>query len=233
MNFKFKQDCLETAQRQRNILGGLSAVLLLVTLLQTILLCFKSTQTIILPPETKQSFWVEGNRFSPVYLEEQGMYFAHLLLDVSPANILAQGEILLRYVDTKSHGVFKTRLFKEEQRLKRDNLSLNFVAVECEVFPEHLAVEITGDLNGYVSHKKISTHRETYRFEFASIKGRLFLKAVTVINSDQKISEEGAFEPTPFASSQAQSQLQAQSRTQSEPQPHEENHANTHSSPSA
>ena len=243
MNFKFKQDCLETAQWQRNVLAGLSVILLLVTLLQTILLCFKSTQTIIFPPETKQSFWVEGNRFSPVYLEEQGMYFAHLLLDVSPANILAQGEILLRYVDTKSHGVFKTRLFKEEQRLKRDNLSLSFIAVECEVFPQNLAVEITGDLNGYVSHKKISTHRETYRFEFTSIKGRLFLKTVTVIKSDQKIPEEGAFDPTPFEPFQTQPQpqfqkhFQYQSHTQpeaqSETQPQEVTDANTVSFPSA
>jgi len=205
MNYAFKLDSLEDAVAQRNMLGGLSAILLVVVLLQTIMLCFTSTKTIILPPETKQSFWVEGNRFSPMYLEEQGMYFAHLLLDVSPSNILAQGEILLRYVDTKHHGVFKTRLFKEEQRLKRDNLSLNFTAVECEVFPEDLTVEITGDLNGYVAHKKVSTHRETYRLEFASIKGRLFLKAMTVINTDQKIPEPEEFEPTKFESSSTDS----------------------------
>jgi conjugal transfer pilus assembly protein TraE len=191
MNFKFKQDSIESAQWQRNVLGALCAILLVVVLLQATLLCFKSTKTIILPPETKQSFWVEGNSFSPVYLEEQGMYFAHLLLDVSASNILAQGEILLRYVDPINHGVFKTRLFKEEERLKRDNLSCNFVAVECEVFPKEMAIEITGDLNGYVGNKKVSTHRETYRLEFTSRKGRIFLKAFTVIQTDQKdLSQE-------------------------------------------
>ena len=191
MNFKFKQDSIESAQWQRNVLGALCAILLVVVLLQATLLCFKSTKTIILPPETKQSFWVEGNSFSPVYLEEQGMYFAHLLLDVSASNILAQGEILLRYVDPINHGVFKTRLFKEEERLKRDNLSCNFVAVECEVFPKEMAIEITGDLNGYVGNKKVSTHRETYRLEFTSCKGRIFLKAFTVIQTDQKdLSQE-------------------------------------------
>ena len=70
-----------------------------------------------------------------------------------------------------------------------------------KLFPEAMTVEITGDLNGYVSNKKISTHRETYRLEFTSTKGRLFLKAVTVVNTDQKIPEEGAFEPTKFESS--------------------------------
>jgi conjugal transfer pilus assembly protein TraE len=206
MNFKFKQDCLETAQRLCHILGGLSAILLVVVLLQAVLLFFKSTKTIILPPETKQSFWVEGNSFSPIYLEEQGMYFAHLLLDVSASNILAQGEILLRYVDPVNHGVFKTRLFKEEQRLKRDNLSCNFVSVECEVFPKEMAVEITGDLNGYVGNKKISTHRETYRLEFTSYKGRLFLKAFTVINTDQKDLMQEKIDQTGSASKQEEPQ---------------------------
>lgn len=208
MNFQFKQDCLETAQWQRNVLGALSAVLLVTVFLQAVCLCFKSTKTIILPPETKQSFWVEGNSFSPVYLEEQGMYFAHLLLDVSASNILAQGEILLRYVDPINHGTFKAHLFKEEQRLKRDNVACNFVAVECEVFPKEMAVEITGDLNGYVANKKISTHRETYRLEFTSVKGRLFLKAFTVLKTDQKDLAQDHADQTASASDNKQEEHQ-------------------------
>ena len=187
MDIRVKDSSIANLQVQRNGLAGLSLSLLVVVVIQSFLLFFKSPQTIILPPETKQSFWVEGNRFAPVYLEEQGMYFAHLLLDVSASNILAQGEILLRYVDSAHHGDFKTRLFKEEQRLKRDNLSLNFVVCDCEVFPNDLAVEITGDLNGYVASKKISSHRETYRLEFTSRKGRLFLKSFKVLKSDQEI----------------------------------------------
>ncbi len=186
MDFRFKATRLSSLQFQRNSLAGLSLILLLVVVMQSFLLFFKNPQTIILPPETKQSFWVEGNRFAPVYLEEQGMYFAHLLLDVSASNILAQGEILLRYVDSAHHGEFKTRLFKEEQRLKQGNLSLNFVLCECEVFPSEMAVEITGDLNGYVVSKKISSHREKYRLEFSSKQGRLFLKNFKVIKSDQE-----------------------------------------------
>jgi conjugal transfer pilus assembly protein TraE len=194
---RFKATRLSSLQFQRNALAGLGLSLLVVVIMQSFLLFFKSPQTIILPPETKQSFWVEGNRFSPIYLEEQGMYFAHLLFDVSPSNILAQGEILLRYVDSAHHGEFKTHLFKEEQRLKRDNLSLSFAAVECEVFPSELAVEVTGDLNGYVASKKISTHRENYRLEFSSLKGRLFLKTFKVLKTDQKIYEEAIPEQAP------------------------------------
>jgi type IV conjugative transfer system protein TraE len=186
MNLRFQKANLSRLQWQRNALGILSASLLVVVLLQTTLLFFKDTKTILLPAELKQGYWIEGNRFSPSYLEEQGMYFAHLLLDVSPANILDQGEVLLRYVDSKAYGDFRARLLQEEQRLKRDSLSLNFVAIECEVIPQELALEITGDLNGYVAAKKISSHRETYRIEFSSHKGRLFLKSFQVIKTDQE-----------------------------------------------
>lgn len=186
MEFNFKNKKLSGLLFQRNCLGGLVLVLLMVVLLQTTLLFFKNEKVIILPPELKQEFWVEGNKFSPTYLEEQGMYFTHLLLDVSASNILAQGEILLRYVDPSFHEQFKIRLFAEEQRLKRDNVSLNFVMTDCEVYPGELALEITGDLHSFVAFKKISTHRETYRIEFSAKKGRLFLKTFEILQSDNK-----------------------------------------------
>lgn len=190
MDNRFKATRISSLQVQRNGFAGLSISLLVVVIIQAFLLLFKNSQTIILPPETKQSFWVEGNSFSPIYLEEQGMYFMHLLMDVSPSNILAQGEILLRYVDSRYHGEFKTRLFREEQRLKQGNLSLHFTPTECEVFPSEMAVEITGDLNGYVASKKISNHRETYRLEFIGVKGRLFLKSFKAIKSDQELAAD-------------------------------------------
>ena len=182
----FKDLKLGNLTFQRNVLAGLASVLLVITLLQTIFLFLKNERIIILPPETKQSFWVEGNKFSPMYLEEQAIFFAHLLLDVSASNILSQGEILLRYTDSSVHEILKTRLFKEEARLKRDNVSMKFDLVECEVYPDQLMLELTGDLHAYVAHKKISTHRETYRVEFSSKSGRLFLKSFEVIKSDNK-----------------------------------------------
>lgn len=186
MNQQYKDTKLGNLTFQRNTLAGLAGVLLSIALLQTIFLFLKNEKIILLPPETKQSFWVEGNKFSPIYLEEQAIFFAHLLLDVSSSNILAQGEILLRYADSSAHEMLKTRLFKEETRLKRDNVSMKFDLVECEVFPEQLMLELTGDLHAYVAHKKISAHRETYRVEFSSKSGRLFLKSFEVIKSDNK-----------------------------------------------
>ena len=185
MKLSFQKKRLSSLQFQKNLLGGLSLVLLAVVVLQSLFLFFRQERTLILPPETKQSYWIEGNRFAPSYLEEMALYFTHLLLDVTEANILYQGEIVLRYIAPPAYGHFKTKLFEDEQRLKKDNLSLHFIPIDCEVSPKTLSALVTGDLLSYVGSKKVSQHRETYHVEFSQVKGRLFLKTFTVINTDQ------------------------------------------------
>ena len=91
MKFAIHQKRLTYLNVQRNLLIALSAILLTIVLLQTLLLFFKKERMIISPPELKQSYWVEGERFSNSYLEEMALFFTHLLLDVTEANVLPQG----------------------------------------------------------------------------------------------------------------------------------------------
>jgi conjugal transfer pilus assembly protein TraE len=185
MKLSFQQKRLSSLQFQKNFLGGLTVVLLAVVALQTLFLFFRNERTLILPPETRQSYWIEGNRFAPSYLEEMALYFTHLLLDVTESNILYQGEIVLRYVEPQAYGHFKNKVFEDEQRLKKDHLSLHFMPIECEVSPTTLSAIVTGELMGYVGSKKVSRHRESYHVVFSQAKGRLFLKSFTVIKTDQ------------------------------------------------
>jgi conjugal transfer pilus assembly protein TraE len=183
MKLTLKEKRLSHIQFQRNLLAGLSMCLLTVTVLQTTLLFFKTEKTIINPPELKQSYWVEGNTFSPAYLEEMALYFSHLLLDVSAANVLYQGDVLLRYVASNEYGHFKAKLLEEQKRLKAENVSLNFNPVDCVVVPGQMTVDVNGDLHTFVSDKKISQHRETYRVVFTGKAGRLFLKSFQLIKT--------------------------------------------------
>lgn len=171
---------------QRNILLFFSLFILSVLLLQTTYLFFQHEKTIILPPETKQSFWVEGNSFSPGYIEEQAVYMAHLLLDVTTSNIFYQGDILLRYVIPSQHSFFKTKILDDHKRLQKDNLSIAFLPHDVEAFPKSLTVHLTGDVCGYVGSKRVTQNRETYRITFESKQSRLFLKDFDVIKTDKK-----------------------------------------------
>ena len=190
MKHLFLTKRLTNLQFQRNTLLGLSGVLLLIAFLQTLFLFLRSEKTIILPPEIKQSFWVEGNRFAPSYLEEQGTYFCHLFLDVTSSNVLFQGDIILRYVDPEFYSEIKQQLLNEEVRLKKENLTLHFMPIEVKVYPETLSVLVTGELNSYVGGKKITSQKKAFRVDFTSNQGRLFLKSFQNLTLDEIKEEE-------------------------------------------
>ncbi|MEI8295778.1 MAG: type IV conjugative transfer system protein TraE [Alphaproteobacteria bacterium] len=186
MKFSLKQKRISSFSFQRNVLAGLSVVLLVVVVLQTVLLFFRSEKIIIHPPELKESYWVEGNRFAPSYLEEMAAYFAHLLLDVTETNFPYQSEIVLRFVDSERYGYFKTKFLEDLERIKRNNISTHFQLVETTIMPATLVVELSGELLGYVAGKKISQDRETYKVTFRERKGRLFLVGFDIVHSSKK-----------------------------------------------
>ena len=190
MKFALYQKKLSHINVQRNALAGLSFLLLVIVLLQTLFLFFKKERIIVSPPDAKQSYWVEGNRFSPSYLEETSLFLCHLLLDISESNIIPQGEVLLRYISPKAYGAFKTKLLEDEKRLKQEQLSLHFMPQEIQLSADSLMADVTGDLISYVSTQKISQVRETYRLIFEQKLGRLFLQSFKMIKSDKENLDE-------------------------------------------
>jgi conjugal transfer pilus assembly protein TraE len=155
-------------------------------MVQSLWLFCRHERVIITPPQLTQGFWVEGNRFSPQYLEEMALHYAHFLLDVTEKTVLYQGDIILRYVVPEAYGAFKAKLLADEKRLRRNHLSTRFAPSDVMVSPEEMKVEITGNLMSYVGDKRISKVRETYRFQFQSQSGRLLIKSFTLVKSDQK-----------------------------------------------
>lgn len=186
MKFSLYQKKLSHINVQRNALAGLSLLLLVIVLLQTLFLFLKKERIIISPPDAKQSYWIEGNRFSPSYLEEMSLFLCHLLLDITESNIIPQGEVLLRYISPKTYGAFKTKLLEDEKKLKQEQLSLHFMPQEIQLSPDSLTVDVTGDLISYVSTQKISQVRETYRLIFEHKLGRLFLQSFKMIKSERE-----------------------------------------------
>lgn len=191
MRFLLYQKRLSNVNVQKNFLAGLAIVLLAIILLQTLLLFFKQQRFIISPPELTQSYWVKGNQVSKSYVEEMALFFAHLLLDVTEANLLLQGEVLLRYVSPSAYGEFKNKLLNDHKRLKKQQLSLQFVPQTIE-FVAPLTVDITGFLANFVGAKKVAQFKETYRMMFVQKKGKLFLESFQTINSGQKDYEAGS-----------------------------------------
>jgi len=158
--------------------------------IQGLCLFFRHERVIVTPPQLTQSFWVQGHHYSPQYLEEMALHYAHFLLDVTEKNVLYQGEILLRYVAPESYGAFKARILADEQQLKNDHLSTRFSPTEVVVHQNQLAVDLTGEMMGYVGDKKISQNKETYRIKFRNQSGKLLIEAFTLLTSNLKEGNE-------------------------------------------
>ena len=190
MEFKVNQYRLNDLKFQRNIVAGVCAVLLATNAIQGLCLFFRHERVIITPPQLTQSFWAEGNLYSPQYLEEMALHYAHFLLDVTEKNVLYQGEILLRYVAPEAYGTFKAKILEDEKQLKNDHLSTRFSPTDVVVHQDQLMVDLTGELMSYVGDKKISQSKETYQLKFRNQSGKLLIEAFTLIESSAKTKEE-------------------------------------------
>ena len=186
MQFKFAQKKITDYEYQRNKLLILSSVLLVVLILETICLLFKQEKIIILPPELKREFWVEGNKFSPEYLEEQAVYMIHLALDVNQVSYPYNMEILMRYADMETCNYLREEFEKNHKKLKQNDASTRFDVKDVTVYPERNKVYIQGTMHNFIGSKVIKTKQETYMVEFKVFKGRLFFKELKKI-------EEGEF----------------------------------------
>lgn len=192
MEFHLNQNRLGDLKFQRNTVAGLCAILLSINAVQSLCLFFRHERVVITPPQLTQGFWVEGNRFSPQYLEEMALHYAHFLLDVTEKTVLYQGEIILRYVVPESYGSFKAKLLEDEKQLKANHLSTRFAPSDVVISPEQLKVDVSGEMMSYVGDKKISQVRETYRFQFQSQSGRLLIEDFTLLKSDRNSKEDFA-----------------------------------------
>ena len=181
MKFHYAKKRILNFEYQRNMLLYLSMFLLILLVIISGCLFFRSERVIVLPPEVRREFWVEGNRFSPEYLEEMAVYFLHLALDVNQMNLSYNTEILTRYADTETGNYLRNKYEKDIQKLKQNNASTTFEVIEITVYPDKNIVHVTGTLNRYIGSRRIKDSQETYAVILKTYRGRLFFKEITNI----------------------------------------------------
>lgn len=186
MRFNYATKRMTNFEYQRNMLLGLVAVLLILLVILSACLFFRSERVIVLPPEVKQEFWVEGNRFSPEYLEEMAVYFLHLSLDVNQATLPYNTEILTRYSDTKTVSYLQEKYERDIKKLKENDASTTFEVKEVTVFPDSNIVRAEGILKHYVGSKCIKEYPAIYEVSFKTYRGRLFFKEIKQVEGNNE-----------------------------------------------
>jgi conjugal transfer pilus assembly protein TraE len=189
MKFNFVTKRVTNFEYQRNTLLGLTAVLLVLLIIMSLCLFFRSERVIVLPPEVRREFWAEGNRFSPEYLEEMAVYFLHLALDVNQTTLPYNTEMLARYSDAETGNYLRNKYEKDIRKLKQNDASTTFEVKEVTVYPDKNVVRAEGRLNRFMGSKQIGDSQETYEVSFKTYRGRLFFKEIKKVEEDKNAVE--------------------------------------------
>lgn len=186
MRFNYATKRMTNFEHQRNMLLGLVVVLLAILSILSVCFFFRSERVIVLPPEVKQEFWVEGNRFSPEYLEEMAVYFLHLALDVNQTTLPYNTEILTRYSDVETANYLQEKYAKDIKKLKENDASTTFEVKEVTVFPDSNVVRAEGRIKHYVGSKCIKERTAIYEVSFKTYRGRLFFKEIKKVEENNE-----------------------------------------------
>lgn len=169
------QSALQGMGADRNAWRWLAIGLLAGDLLLGVALMMKSERTVVTPPEIHKTFWVSDDHASPEYLEQMALWFAGLVLNISPANVEYQNELFLRYATPDGHGRMKSLMAVQAKRIKRLNASQVFYLNRYKIDPDHMQVALSGQLKKWVGEEPLPVEDKTFRARFRMEGGRMLV----------------------------------------------------------
>jgi len=156
----------------------LSAALAVLCLLLSVAALTKRTTTILEPPSRARAVTVVGDRVDGAWLEEMGLWVAHLMLDATPQSIGWQQEQLLKWVHPATHGDLQQRMTVQAKRMADANAATIFWPSQVAPDLDAQRVLVMGQLETYVNGVKVGGTARTvaYQVTFESVGGRALIK---------------------------------------------------------
>lgn len=151
---------------QRNAIAIVSGVQTLSIAILIVALVFKGERTILMPPEIKRPLTFQGNTVPKEYLEELGIYFSKLFLDITPSSFPHNHEQILKYTMPKTYGELKKQLMNDGEQYTKLQLSTHFYPTQLTVNNKTLEVEVKGMLISYISNTRVKESQEIINFKF-------------------------------------------------------------------
>lgn len=136
----------------------------------------------IVPPQIDRTFWVDGEKVSPEYIEQMGKYIADLALSNTPLNCDTQKTMLLKYVSPESYGVINTQLNANCKIIKELRLAIYFNITDVITQQGNNAVVFRGVSNRFLGDKRLQNKPAAYRISFAYHAGKTMLRGIEEID---------------------------------------------------
>lgn len=195
MDYDSHKNDLRFLRRANLRLGAALVVLALILLVAVggIFSLIGSERTVVVPPAIERTFWVTRDKASREYLEEMAAFVAWLVLDVSPSNVDWKRNVLLNYVLPAEHGVVKSRLDLEADRLRRNNASTSFLLQQLVADEASQSVVLLGRLRRSINGSDIGEPQtRRYRVQFAYEGGRIHVRSFKELDDETPSVRVGA-----------------------------------------
>jgi conjugal transfer pilus assembly protein TraE len=137
----------------------------------------KSVRTQLIPAEITKSFWVDGKRLSPEYIEQMGEFIVNKYATVTPLTVDSNNNQILKYVHPSAFGDLSVRFKTSSAKLKADSISRFFFAKEVRISEQNQAVAFIGLVETWIGDKKVP-HAEikSYLVAFQYVNGAVTIK---------------------------------------------------------
>lgn len=152
------------AQRNTSLLFAVG--LLISNLLLGTKLLFHSEKVIVVPPEVRREFWIDGGIASSSYLEQMSLYFVKQMLDMTPESAGGARNILLRHVSPTYYSSLSKKLLEQEKYLKDNSITTIFFPKSVKADAKNQVVEVIGQIKQMVGNDLVKEEQSTYRLKF-------------------------------------------------------------------
>ncbi|MBK5145551.1 type IV conjugative transfer system protein TraE [Budviciaceae bacterium BWR-B9] len=132
-------------------------------------------QIVVTPMAYNAPFAISMNTASPELKLMWAMTFAGLRLNVSPGNVDAQHEFLLRYIKPGSQPELSVTLAEEARRIKQSGVTSVFHQTGYFIYPNNPRIEVTGILYTWIGNSKPEKETKRYILELEYANGVTYL----------------------------------------------------------
>lgn len=138
-----------------------------IILVITLVFSMNRERVVIVPqvaPEYKM--WLKTSQASPEYLNVISRNMLDLLLNISPHNVNAQHQELLRMVTAKYRAELQAKLTDIAKQIIQNNLSQNFYIENIRIINGSNIAYVRGTLNQYIDKNMAKSFTQTYKLTF-------------------------------------------------------------------
>ena len=130
----------------------------------------------LVPPSINKTFWVDGDKVSPEYLEQMGKFVLDLALNNTPLNCDTNRVALLKYVGSGSYGPINAQLSANCTLIKQNRLA-NFFSISTVMVKEsERAVIYSGSMTRWLNDRRLPQRSGAYRVKFGYSGGRIYVQ---------------------------------------------------------